>query len=544
MKNRAGHFVTLVCAACAGWGLPAGACRGAEDAPHPALSPAGRGWGEGARQAALEQAAASADRIADRFERTWARYAIAEEWTCTDPARVAELADKLESWTAKRDLLSLAMYAWGRKDPKAAADWGLKFKQRTEGRLEARNAALHYAVVGMARQAPQLAEELIWKNLEEEGWGGHPREAPMAAARELARTDPAAALALAEKIKLEGHRVDALRGVLREWAAKDPQAAEKAFAGRNEETFRKFFPRDLAEGWARKDPRAAAEYAKGVADRAVKVLALGHVAQEMARTDGKAAAELCALFTALDTGKWHEQMARLGKVVFEAGEAFARADPEAAVRWAASLPEGAGNYRRRAYDGVAAGWACRDAKAALSFYLSPVGDAGELAQPAAKDKPAPSNRGTGAAFPALARELAKADVPSALGLVGRADSLVLKSNTIAAVAQEVARRDPAEAARIVEKWEGVTDYYTYRTGAAEAVASAWATKDAKAAAAWAAKLEPTRDRLAALRAVAGQWVRRQPEEATAWAKSLSDPQESVYALTGLASGLRGGDFGF
>jgi len=517
MRNHSGHFVMLLCAACAAWGLPAGACRGADAGP--------------ARQAALEQAAACADRIADRFARTWARYAIAEEWTCTDPARAAELADKLESWTAKRDMLSVAMYAWGQKDPQAAADWGLKFKERTAGPLEARNTALHYALVGMVRHAPQLAEEMIWKHLEEEGWGGHPRAAPLAAARELARTDPPAALALAGKIQLEGPRVDALRGVLREWAAKDPQAAEAAFAGHTEEAFRKFFPRDLAEGWAHKDPRAAAEYAKGISDRAVKVLALGHVAQEMARTDAKAAAELCAIFTALDTGKWHEQMPRLGRVVSEAGEAFARADPEAAVRWAATLPGGTGNYRRRAYDGVAAGWACRDAKAALGLYLAPGEDAG-------KDKAAPSNRGTGAAFPVLARELAKADVPAALALVGRTENLVLKSHTIAAAALEVARRDPAEAARIVEKWEGVTDFYTYRTGAAEAVVSAWAAKDAQAAAAWAGKLEPTRDRLAALRVVAGQWAHRQPQEAAAWAKALSDPQEAVYGLVGLAAGLR------
>jgi hypothetical protein len=480
-----------------------------------------------AREEALTRAAERAQKTEDRFVRTWTRYAIAEEWAHTDPARAADLADKLESWTAKRDLLSVVMFAWGQKDPKGAADWGLKFKERTPGDLATKNTALHYAVVGMVQKDPKLADELIWKHLAEEGWGGLPRTAPMETARELAKTDPAAALAMAQKITgHEGCRVDALRGILREWAKRDPKAAEAALSGRIEKEFLKAFPRDLAEGWTCKNPKEAAEYAKKIQDVYTKIMALGAVAREMAKTDPKEAAELCSLFAALNVGQRHEQFARLGKIVSGVGVAFAQKDPQAATRWAESLPDKPGGCRPNAFDGVAVGWAAKDAKAALAFY--------ELQDAATKA----TNKGTGGAYPSLARELAKTDAKAALGLVARAESLVLKSNIIAEVAAELARRDPEAAASLVERWEGVTDYYTYRTGAASAVAAAWAAKSPKPAAAWAENLEPIRDRLAALRVVAAAWAKAAPADARAWAEGLNDHQEAAYALVGLAEGLR------
>ena len=132
-----------------------------------------------ARQQALKRAGERADKITDKFQRTWAWYAIAEETAATDPAAAAELSDKLESWTAKRDLLGIVMYAWGKTDPPAAADWGVKFKERTSGNLDTKNTALRCAVVGMVWKDPKLADDLIWKHLQDEGWGGFPRTAPM-----------------------------------------------------------------------------------------------------------------------------------------------------------------------------------------------------------------------------------------------------------------------------------------------------------------------------------------------------------------------------
>ncbi len=444
------------------------------------------------RDEVLKLAAASAAQIDERFARTWARYAVAEAWLRTDPASAAALADQLESWTAKRDLLSVVMVAWGRRAPQAAADWGLAFKQRTPGTLAMRNTALHYAVIGMVQQAPQLADELIWKHLQEEGWGGHPREAPMAAARELAKVDPPAALRIAEKIQLESYRVDALRGVLREWARKDPKAAQAAFLARKETELRLVLPQDLAEGWAHKGPREAAEYARAIPDRHTRAMALALVARELARTDAKGAADLCSALASANVGKWHEQMSRLGMVVGEVGEAFGKQDSQAAVKWAAGMPGEPGGCRPNAFDGVATGWAARDASAALAWYLSP-----EIAD--SRGRGAAVNRGTGAALPALARELSRTDSRAALQLAGKTESLVLKSSIIAAVAAVVVQRDPAEAASIVALWQGASDYYTYRAGAAAMVAGAWARSDPQAAVAWAAKVQPERDRLAALR---------------------------------------------
>ena len=475
---------------------------------------------EATREDALARAVERAAKVEERFARTWTFYAIAEEWAHSDPARAADLADRLEAWTAKRDLLGVVMFAWGRRDPRAAADWGLKFQERTQGDRATRNTALHYAVVGMVRKDPKLADELIWKHLGEDGWGNLPRTAPMEAARELAKADPQAALAMAEKIKNhEGCRVDALRGVVREWASKDPKAAQAALAGRSEKEFVKAFPRDLAEGWAAADPKAAADYATRIQDVYTRIMALSAVAHEMARSDPKGAADLCSLLASLNVGQRHEQGARLGKLVRDIGEAFGRKDLQAAARWAAALPDKPGGCQANACDGVAAAWAAADPKAALDYY-------------------AKADGGTGDALPALARALAKRDAPAALALVGRTKRLVLKSHIIHEVAVELASRDPQAAARIVETWAGVTDYYSYRTAAASAVAAAWAAKDPKLATAWAGKLEPTRDRLAALRAVAAAWAKRSPAEALAWANALGDPQEAANAFVGLAEGLR------
>ena len=223
----------------------------------------------------------------------------------------------------------------------------------------------------------------------------------MEVARELAKSDPAAALAMAEKITgYEPFRVDALRGVLREWARKDPAAARAALASRKEADFQKAFPRDLAEGWASLDPRAAAAYAKTIEDRYTKVMALALVAREMARTDPKDAAELCTIFAPLNVGPWHEQFPRLGMIVAEVGQAYAAKDLRAAAAWADALPGKPGGCRANAIDGVAAGWAKKDAQAALRYYT---------AERKAVPRPTGSrtNRGTGAAYPAIARQLAK-----------------------------------------------------------------------------------------------------------------------------------------
>ncbi|MGA2257180.1 MAG: hypothetical protein ABSG53_21205 [Thermoguttaceae bacterium] len=482
------------------------------------------------RQDALLTAEQRAAEITDRFAKTWSNYAVAEEWSRTDPARAAELADQLQSWTAKRDLLSMVMITWGQADPKAAGEWGVRFKQRTQGTLDQRNTALRYAVLGMVGKDPKLADQLIWKHLQEEQWGGTPRTAPMEVARELAKSDPAAALIMAEKITpYEPLRVDALRGILREWARKDPAAACAALGSRKEADFQKAFPRDLAEGWAGRDAYAAAAYAKTIEDRYTKVMALALVAREMVRTDPKGAAELCTIFAPLNVGAWHEQFPRLGMIVAEIGKAYAVKDLVAAAAWADSLPGKPGGCRANAIDGVAVGWSEKDPIAAVDYYTAAQKSSSKTDRPTA-------NRGTGAAYPAIAGQLAKRDVPSALKLVSASESLVLKSHVIHDVAVELSRRDPAAAADLVQRWVGVVDYYSYRTGAASVVGAAWAIKEPKQAAAWAATLAPDRDRAAALRAVASAWAKNSPPKALAWAKSLQNPHDAVHALVGVAAG--------
>ena len=64
---------------------------------------------------------------------------------------------------------------------------------------------------------------------------------------ELAKVDPPAALAMADRItNYEEYCIYALRGVLRAWAGQDPAAARAVLEGRPEQEFRKTFPRDLA----------------------------------------------------------------------------------------------------------------------------------------------------------------------------------------------------------------------------------------------------------------------------------------------------------
>jgi hypothetical protein len=484
------------------------------------------------RHDALLAAQQRAETIGDRFLRTWACYAVAQEWSRSDPARAAELADRLESWTAKRDLLAEVMFAWGQADPQAAARWGLQFKERTRGTLAQRNTALQYAVVGMVCKDPKLADEMIWKHLEEEQWGDKPRTTPMQAACELAKVDPRAALLMADKItNYEPFRLYALRGVLREWARQDPAAARAALAGRKEADFQTNFSLDLVEGWASKDPQAALVYARTIEERSAKIMALALVARQMARSDAKAAAELCILFATLDVGKWHEQMPRLGKIVAEVGRAYAASDRKAAADWAESLPAGQGGCRANGIDGVAAGWAETDPDGALAFYS---GSKESKAQPDRAKTP----RGTGAAYPAIARQLARRDPQQAARLVAATESLVLKSHILHEAAVELAARDPFAAADLVEHWAGVVDYYGYRAAAAAAVAAAWGQANPKLSAAWSAKLRPEGDRAAALRAAGRVWATATPAEALAWAQSIHDPQDAVHALVGVAAASR------
>ena len=113
----------------------------------------------------LTQAAARADKIQDRFVRTWARYEIAGELVHTNPRAAADLADKLESWTAKQDLFSVIMRQWGRHDPKAAVEWALKYRERTQGLAHVRRGPLHCVIVGLVGKNPKYAEELLSKHM-------------------------------------------------------------------------------------------------------------------------------------------------------------------------------------------------------------------------------------------------------------------------------------------------------------------------------------------------------------------------------------------
>ena len=356
------------------------------------------------------------------------------------------------------------MVAWGQADPKAAGEWGLRFKQRTQGTLDQRNTALRYAVLGMVAKDPKLADQLIWKHLEEEQWGGTPRTAPMEVARELAKSDPAAALAMAEKITpYEPLRVDALRGILREWARQDPVAARAVLGSRKEVDFQKAFPRDLAEGWASRDPHAAAAYAKTIEDRYTKVMALALVAREMARTDPQGAAELCTIFAALECR-------RVARAVSAAGHDRRRsraglfgqetsARPPLGPNRCLANPGAAGQMPSTAWRRAGRK---KTPRPPCEYYTA-------AEKSGSKAEPAKANRGTGAAYPAIARQLAKSDVPSALELVAASESLVLKSHVIHDVAVELSRHDPVAAADLVERWAGVVDYYGYRRGAASVV---------------------------------------------------------------------------
>ena len=180
------------------------------------------------RQDALVTAERCAAEITDRFAKTWANYAIAEEWSHTDPERAAELADQLPSWTAKRDLLSVVMVAWGQADPKAAGEWGLRFKQRTQGTLDQRNTALRYAVLGMVAKDPKLADQLIWKHLKRNS--GEERPGPRRWRLPASWPNPIRwpRWRWPRRSRLMSRfALHALRGILREWASKDPAAAAR-----------------------------------------------------------------------------------------------------------------------------------------------------------------------------------------------------------------------------------------------------------------------------------------------------------------------------
>ena len=268
---------------------------------------------------------------------------------------------------------------------------------------------------------------------------------------------------------------------------------------------------------------------------------------------GDAAVGPCSEALALNVGKWHEQFPRVAKVADQVGSALAQTDPSAASAWAEALPAKDGSCRRDAMDGVAAGWATKNPAAAIAYYqpadatTKPADGAAKLAASRAKARGAesPANaaacRGTGAAWPRIAGELAKTDAPAALRLVERTDRLVLKSHILNAIAVAVAGHDGPAAATIVDKWAGVTDYYGYRADAAAQAARAWAAKDPQAAATWAAHLEPVGDRLAALRSVAAAWARTAPAPAQAWAAALADLRDAACALVGVAEGLRPGN---
>jgi hypothetical protein len=218
-------------------------------------------------------------------------------------------------------LAEVLVRRWAQADPAAAVAYAKGLP-----RLATREALVRCALEEWIQAAPAAA--LKW--VEALPAGREKEKCWSTAFDALASRDPKQALALADGLTVSAATKNRLRGViLQSWARTDPPAAA-AVAAAMKDTAGSLLG-DIASRWAIMDPKTAMAWVAGLPSLKARQDALWRAAEGWASVDGQAAV---TYLLSQPAGETHTALS-------SALKRWAADEPEAAMSWAAGLPNDA-----------------------------------------------------------------------------------------------------------------------------------------------------------------------------------------------------------
>ena len=287
-------------------------------------------------------------------------------WSQIAPRSMVAFVDGLDASKMKAAIEDTAFFAWGAVDPEAC------IKAVRLRKPSVRTSALHGVADVDGEKAAELAltmpnaqgalysvasrvslpEDALKKYLERSIYDGSRRALQNTAIQELAESDPAAAVAQAEK---NGRNFsDPVAAALSEITRHDPKAAIEQYENLPDSRSRAISAVSIAKTWAATDPEAALEWARSDLTTTSRRMALLEIA---AVTGGRDPASSLALFDEIgweNVGDFYDiAWFRNGKYVSQERQAhsqpektaaklltqLAADDPKAAILFIASTPD-------------------------------------------------------------------------------------------------------------------------------------------------------------------------------------------------------------
>lgn len=237
---------------------------------------------------------------------------VASDLVRADPARAVELALSVNRADRRATLMNI-LPQWAQQDAAAAAHW-LESNPGKVNRMVAFQIASQYGI-----QNP--TEAVAWAQRFDRGSNQSLLGNVLGA---YAEENPPDALRLAMNLEAGAKRSQAIASVLGAAARRDPEFAKENLDKVPSGQYRSHAVMNIAMQILRSDPRAAVEWVKSVDDEQSRGGGLSSLAQTLAQSDPETAASLTDEIPSAHRADW----------IAAVGSAYARQDPEAAVRWA------------------------------------------------------------------------------------------------------------------------------------------------------------------------------------------------------------------
>ena len=425
----------------------------------------------------------------------------------------AQFPGVLDAFKRDRTMTIHILAEWAKKDPAQALAWAEAQKDRTM-RIEDVGWVFSFWPVKDITSALAAADGLPTAD--------DRNRITMGLIENLAHTDPAASLLLAQKLPPGRNAAYTYHSIFNTWAEKDPQAALAAVADMPPGQIHNDALATIAEAWSRTDPAAVLTWANSLPPSQVRDNAIYSVISTMSLDD---AAGAMALTKELPPGDFRTN------AIYNVLNELVQSDPKATIAYLDNLP--AGSTRDRFTQNVVSEWSRTDPQAAMDWaensltgqaydksmagILQTVGEnnpAQAAAYLASLSDPAVEN----IAIPQLASQWAQSDIKNALTWVqslpaSLGDTRLQAFNN---VMNSWINGDPSSAAAYLAT---IPDDPNFKR-LANQVAGSWASFDPQAALNWGESLPPGPGRDNAVGSAVSTLAKYDPQSAWSYAQQM------------------------
>jgi hypothetical protein len=414
-----------------------------------------------------------------------------EDWASSDPTNAplaAAAALAFPDGPDRAAALDGVDAGWALIDPQAALDWAAALPATD-------SAVLRETLIDASWQDPKLAAQYLDKLT-----AASDRNAGISAiAKAMSQTDPASALAWLDQVAVGATYGNALKGIFASLAQHDPATGANLLANLTTQVDRNAAIAQLARSWSGTDPLAALSWVQTLpdSDGAARDAALNSIVASLSKSD------LADAFALVQNSNDPTLLIRVAPTL---ATAMAQLDPQAALDWTNTLPNGPA--KDLALSNVLVSLSQSDFPTAWS-------DATAL----------PGGSGRDGAMGSLVSSLAKQDPAQAATLLPEFDTVAASLGATQAVAANWVKQDP----RAVSVWINTLPAGSQRDTAVVPMITAQTTQDPATALAWATTIVDGQIRNQQILTIIKKWGNINPAAAANAVQSLSNISDTVRA---------------